>query len=82
MLGKERIEPIGYTAEERKPLHLRKAAEIDVRALLLHVDHLAETCLHGFHGMLGGSRIKDILHGVFLLLGYSEARNVEVVALK
>ena len=45
MLGEERNEPVDHHLEEGETLHLGEAAEEDIGALTLHVDHLTHTLL-------------------------------------
>ena len=47
-----RCKPVDNLIEERESLHLRETSEIDIGALLLHVDHLAETSFHLFQFLL------------------------------
>ena len=53
MLEEEGQEPVAYAAEERETLHLLEAAEVDVRPLLLHVQHAVHALLKLLHALLG-----------------------------
>ena len=52
MTAIERHEPVVKRMEEREALHLGEAIEIDVTALLLHLDHLLDALLKALHRLL------------------------------
>ena len=68
MLHEEGREPVGEGVEEAEALHQLEAAEIDVGALLLHVENLVDVLLGLFHALVGGIGVEYVFHGVFVLL--------------
>ena len=70
MVDIKRNKPIAQFIEERKTLHLRETSEIDVRTLLLHIQHAIETLFNLFQFTLLLSGMQNILHRILLHLFY------------
>ena len=61
MFGIKRGKPVVDKIEEWKPLHLRKAAKIDVYSFFLHIHHFHIAVLKFFHRLLGRVGMKYLV---------------------
>ena len=77
MVEVEGYEPVGHLVEEREALHLGESAEIDIRSLLLHIEHLVEAGLDALQIGFCLIRMQDLVEVALVGLFYPVAGDAE-----